>query len=139
VAAPAPTVIAPTTTPLTPTPPTTKPDPKVPLDTKDGDGGWALVNLLLTILTALLMIVALVTIRKHRRDEEIGGKLANGLRIFNVLAVIAAIVVFILTEDMTLPMHMTDNWTIWMAAIAIVEVVLTIVSAKKFEKTAEEN
>ena len=48
-------------------------------------------------------------------------------KVLGVIVAIASVVFFILTEDMSLPMALTDKWTIWMIVIAIVELVLVLV------------
>ncbi len=113
-------------------------DPQAPLSS---GAAWALLNLILTVLTALTSIYLLINYFKERKDEN-GEKDENYkrrgfFRGFSVVVALAAIIAFILTEDMTLPMIWTDKWTILMAAIAFVQaVVLAIV--KKQSKDDEE-
>ena len=56
------------------------------------------------------------------------------------LAAIAAPIVFILTENMSLPMVMADRWTILMIAILAVQIVAAALNKKasKLEDDEEE-
>lgn len=90
-------------------------DPDVPLA---DNGGWALVNLLCMLATAVLFVLMLVrSIRKRQEGERAG--------IIYVIAGLAVAVfsalIFFMTEDMKLPMIMTDKWTLLMAVILAVQ------------------
>ncbi|MCL2426204.1 MAG: hypothetical protein FWD05_07685, partial [Oscillospiraceae bacterium] len=101
-------------------------DPDVPLAGFRGSGAWALWNLIFSIAGALLVLVLGVhlLIRRRKRNDEKddteecdvddAGKKRN--RLFFVIAIpvlaIIAIILFILTENMRLPMIMIDRWTI---------------------------
>ncbi len=51
----------------------------------------------------------------------------------SVIMTLAAIILFILTEDMRNPMVMTDRWT-WIHAVgAIIQIVVAFLSKKKRE------
>ena len=54
------------------------------------------------------------------------------LRILSIIPAIAGIVAFILTEDITQKPQLVDKWTILMAVILAVNVVITIFSLKKY-------
>ena len=58
------------------------------------------------------------------------------LRIGMLILGVIAIILFILTEDMTLPMIFIDSWTIWHVIIAVVQAVFMIVTTRR--KTVEE-
>jgi uncharacterized repeat protein (TIGR02543 family) len=99
---------------------------------------WALINLLLMLLTAAISIGLLITyFRKKNEDEEVKRK--GVFRISSLVPAIVAIVVFILTENMKLPMQMVDKWTIWMAIIAAIQVVVMVLAKRKSEEKQEEN
>jgi len=100
-------------------------DPDVPLaGGLRGTGSWALWNLILSIAGALLaLILGLHLLIRKRNDEKDDteecdvdeeGKKRN--RLFFVIATpvlaVIAIILFILTENMRLPMIMTDRWTV---------------------------
>ncbi|MDL2237946.1 InlB B-repeat-containing protein [Christensenellaceae bacterium OttesenSCG-928-K19] len=135
--------------------------PVVDIDDNDtptdpGTASWALWNLILTILTGVIMLVTFIWyfVGKKKKDEEddpYQRQRANSeqedeqtlkrrgiIRLLTIIPTIVAIIVFILTEDMRLPMVMTDQYTIWMAVIAIVQVVLTVFTKKKRNKPEDE-
>lgn len=82
-----------------------------------GEGNWALLNLILMTLTVVagLAMLALRFARKTGMAHLLG-----------IVPAIVALVAFFVTEDMSLPMAMTDKWTLIMALIAVVQVVLLV-------------
>ena len=104
------------------------------------NASWALVNLLLALVTILMSVLLLITYLKGKKkqqdqpetkDEAINRKAS--MRVLSALPMIAAIVTFFLTEDMTLPMSWVDKWTWIMAIYAVVSVLIAILSRKKRE------
>lgn len=135
-------------------------------------GAWALLNLILTLLTALGSIALLITwfTRRQQDDEDsdetqstVGARRtaarsgsadaepdADGkdddrirrhglLRILSVLIAIAAVIVFIFTEDMRLPMVFVDRWTLLMVCIFVVQLVDMFFSRKKYPDDDEDD
>lgn len=115
-----------------------------------GNGGaWALLNLILTILTgiiALSLTITFFTKRRENEDEETREerietskeeeqkiKKKPALRILSIIMTVLAIILFILTEDMTLPMIITDNYTIYHIVMFVITVLLATFSIKKYE------
>lgn len=82
-----------------------------------GEGNWALLNLILMALTVVagLAMLALRFARKTGMAHLLG-----------IVPAIVALVAFFVTEDMSLPMAMNDKWTLIMALIAVVQVVLLV-------------
>lgn len=134
-------------------PPTTIDNPEPPLaGVKHGEDYWALINLICMLLTWLTAIVAGILYIKRRReapDEEEAIAEAEEyedpqklkrkglLRILTVLVAIISLIVFILTEDMTLPMELVDEYTIWMIIFLAAALLLALVSRKTTEETEE--
>lgn len=73
---------------------------------------WALVNLILMIVNILVL---LIVPRKKNDEEEEKKYRSNAL---GVILAIAAVVLFIFTQNVYLPMVLVDKWTILMAAFA---------------------
>jgi heme/copper-type cytochrome/quinol oxidase subunit 2 len=84
---------------------------------------WALVNLVLSVAGLILAIVVVVCVllqhkkkqKKSQASEEPKKQKNNHFSYWLVAALVmgvAGIVVFLLTEDMTHPMGLVDNWTI---------------------------
>ena len=105
---------------------------------------WAFINLLCAIATALLSLIMLVRYfgKRHEEDEETGEeteiKRKGGVRLASIIPAVAAIIAFILTEDMTNPMIMVDKWTLLMVVILAAQIVVAIIAkTKKHDDQAE--
>lgn len=116
------------------------------------EGTWALINLIAAIVTALGAMVAIFR-RKEEEDEEDMYKAEDeddsrskkmfAAKAAGTLAGIAAVITFLLTEDMSLPMAMIDKWTVLMVAMLAVQIVAAVFNKKAAEaeddqETAEE-
>ncbi|MFI3238697.1 MAG: InlB B-repeat-containing protein, partial [Lachnospiraceae bacterium] len=124
---------------------------EVPLAVVTVDSGaWALLNLILTILTASISLILLIGYFINRKtqeddeeyddeDSEKNRKKNRGLiRVLSILPAVVAIAVFILTENMTNPMVMIDKWTTTMLLITLTQMVVAILSVKK-DKVEDKN
>ena len=117
------TTITPTPTPTTP--PTTPTQPIIDDPVAKDEvfaGSWALVNLLLAALGALMALILLVALVAGRNKDSGAGTKKRGPRnwAFGVISLVAgagAVVLFILTQNMSAPMIMVDAWTIGHAGI----------------------
>ena len=111
-------------------------------------GSWALVNLILAAAAALLSILTGIFhfIGREDDDDDNNDSTDNSeelkrhgmIRILNILSGIAAVILFIRTEDMRLPMVLTDRWTVIMAVIFLVNLVLAVLSKKSREDNEEQ-
>ena len=112
-------------------------------------GSWALINLILAAGAALLSILTGLFhfIGREDDDDDNNDSTDNNseelkrhglIRILNILSGIAAVILFIRTEDMRLPMVLTDRWTIVMAVIFLVNLVLAVLSRKSREDNEEQ-
>ncbi len=103
---------------------------------------WALLNLILTLVTAFISIVLVINYfgRKNNeqsqyeaeKTEENIVKRKGFSRLLSIGVAVIAIVLFILTEDMTTPMAIVDEWTFLMALVALAQIVTAFVSRKKY-------
>ena len=104
---------------------------------------WALVNLILTIGTVLASIIVIIRYFTGKKDEE--EERAEGttktevnrrgaIRALSIIPAVGAVIAFILTEDMTLPMGWVDWWTILMVVIAVIQIVVLRASKRKIKK-----
>ncbi len=101
-------------------------------------GSWALINLLLAIGTTLGSFILVVNYFRKKKCEDEESLEEEKLkrtkaRLTSILVAIAAIVTFILTEDMTLPMVMVDKWTLLMVVIAVLQAAVGYVSKRNDE------
>lgn len=109
---------------------------------------WALINLICAILTVLFGLLLLIS-KRHKSedddeeddetkqqtnndDEEKEQEKKRGLftRVLAVLIAIVSVVFFLVTEDMSLAWTWTDQWTIWMVVIGLVQIVVFFVGRK---------
>ena len=122
-----------------------------------GGGAWALVNLilmLLTVLASLLLLLGYLGKKKYAKEDEYGNALhdANGneiidytrnkkgfWRVASLIPAVAAVIAFVLTENMRLPMIMVDRWTLLMVIIAVVQLIVAVLCKKKKESEEDEN
>ena len=108
----------------------------------------ALINLICAILTVLFGLLLLI-FKRHKDedddeeddetkqqtnndDEEKEQEKKRGLftRVLAVLIAIVSVVFFLVTEDLSLPWTWTDQWTIWMVVIGLVQIVVFFVGRK---------
>ena len=59
-------------------------------------------------------------------------------RLISIIPALIAIIVFIFTEDMTLPMIFVDKWTILHVVIALVQVVVMVLCKKRKDENDED-
>ena len=128
-----------------PQPPTPSPDnTKIDDTTTPTTVGvaWALVNLILTVVGILLAFVLLIAFYIKRKNEDDSCKYHEKEkkrlwpRVFAAMLAIGAVVLFLVTENMKLPMTYTDRWTIWHAAILVAVIIFAVVASMR-KKTDE--
>ncbi len=134
-------------------------DPTPLTDLDDGDtpladfGAWALINLIAMILTVIISLLLIIFhFVNRRRDEEDAESRTTAaaedddesvmkkkllVRLAGLIPAFAAIIVFFLTEDMSLPMQMVDKWTIPMIIILVIEGIVALLAKKKTEEDDE--
>ena len=98
-------------------------------------GAWALVNLvlmILTVLASLLMLLGVIGKKRGRNNKSFW-------RVASLIPAVAAVIAFVLTENMKLPMIMVDRWTLLMAVIAVLQLIVAVMSKKQKESQDEEN
>ena len=103
---------------------------------------WALLNLIMTVITGIISAVLLTGYFGKKEDEEDENEDAEtkrkGLvRLASLIPAAGAIIAFILTEDMTNMMAFTDRWTILMAVILLIQAVTAILAKKEKEEPEE--
>ena len=109
---------------------------------------WALINLICAIVTVLFGLLLLISKRHKNKDDEEDDETKDqtttnedeekeqekkrGLftRVLAVLIAIVSVVFFLVTEDMSLRWTWTDQWTIWMVVIGLVQIVVFFVGRK---------
>ena len=132
-ATPAPTA-KPTETVAESEPPKAESEPEVIEDEETplapmANGKWALVNLvlmILTVLASLLMLLGVIGKKRGRNNKSFW-------RIASLIPAIGALAAFVLTENMKLPMAMVDRWTLLMVIIAVLQLIVAVMSKKQNE------
>ncbi|MCL2295695.1 MAG: hypothetical protein FWC29_01255, partial [Methanomassiliicoccaceae archaeon] len=119
----------------------------------DGNGEWAVLNLICAVLAVFTGIIAVIGGKDRRRKEgdddakknsEIDegdrkrSKSAFLLRITAVILGIASVIIFFLTEDWTLPVTAMDEWTLLMFILFLAAVITALVSFR-FDESPEDD
>lgn len=111
---------------------------EVPLASGDS---WALLNLLLMILTVAGGVITTAGIMRKKEDEyeDEDGKNGRILRLISVVPAVVSAVVFFLTENLGSPMVFVDRMTVVMICITVVEaaVMLLVYREKALAKNTE--
>lgn len=83
------------------------------------NGGWALLNLILAAVTVLGGVLLLALGNKH-----------NAWRLAGLIPALAAIVAFLVTENLSMSMVFADRWTLLMALIVLIQAGIAVLSRK---------
>lgn len=132
-------------------------DLDIPLYGRSGERVWALLNLIITIIGVILSIILCLKYLLGKKSEEDEDEKAAGeaaeedeqkqgkkkllWTLLGAAMGIVLVIVFLLTEDMRLPMVLVDVWTILMVllfAVQIIFAVLTRRGKRKDEESLEE-
>ncbi|MEE0559184.1 MAG: hypothetical protein UC361_07095 [Bulleidia sp.] len=119
-------------------------------------GHWALINLIAAMLSVVLAVVPLLA--KHAKDEDEDDEdkdeqvVANEneddenestrhrrWKVIATIDAILAVVVFILTENISLPMVLVDKWTLLMVLFGLISIVSTYFARKWHEEDEDED
>ena len=119
-------------------------------------GHWALINLIAAMLSVVLAVAALLA--KHAKDEDEDDEdkddqvVANEneddenestrhrrWKVIATIDAILAVVVFILTENISLPMVLVDKWTLLMVLFGLISIVSTYFARKWHEEDEDED
>lgn len=55
------------------------------------------------------------------------------MRLFSLIPALGAVIAFVLTENMKNPMVFTDKWTLLMAAIFVIQLVVMLLARKNYD------
>ena len=99
---------------------------------------WALTNLIAAGVTVLISLIACITyFRKKDDDDEEEGEedeeknRRHPAKFLTLIPAIGSVILFILTEDMRNPWTWVDKWTLWMAVILLVNLIIGLVTRNK--------
>jgi uncharacterized repeat protein (TIGR02543 family) len=115
----------------------------VPLYGPKGFDAWSLLDLILMLVGAVLTVITIIgAIRRGRKDDdeldyrtfEDDGEKKKSTRMLFVIIMsiltVASVLLFVLTQDVTLPMVWLDKWTIVFAVVLIAQIVSRKLSRK---------
>lgn len=111
-------------------------DGEVPLGTMSSGKTWSLVNLILTAIGAISAVAVAIylLVKRSRKQDEADKQEQNQnakrtpfvLRIASIVAGVLLVVLFLILENMALPVTWINGWTPLMAAIFLAELVLIL-------------
>lgn len=117
---------------------------EVPMTGITAEGSaWALLNLIMAVITGIISAVLLVGYfgREEREEENEEDKTDRKgfARVMSLIPAVGAAIAFILTENMSNPMIFTDRWTILMAVILLIQAIVAIIAKKSDEENEDDN
>ena len=102
---------------------------------------WALINLIACILSVIIALIMIITsFRKEKHYDEKGEEEYKTLysKITGLLPAILGVIMFIMTEDMSLPMVFIDKWSFVMLIILIINACISFITRKQDEEKPKE-
>ncbi len=90
---------------------------------------WALINLISMLLTVIYTIYLFMT---RKKVDTVGYSEHIRLRkktllTMNVVFTVVSITLFVITQDLTQPMKMVDNWTLLFVGVIVAQTLLTLI------------
>lgn len=101
---------------------------------------WALLNLIAaiaTVITSAILVVRYMERIDTEEDEYIIRRKGN-IRLLGLIPAIASVITFVLTENMSLPMEITDEWTPFMIIALAVELVAAFAVYMKYDRESDD-
>ncbi|GHU62028.1 hypothetical protein AGMMS49983_02780 [Clostridia bacterium] len=103
-----------------------------------GDNAWSLLSLILSliaVITAVLLTIAAATQRRRNgeiesyngEEEEKRRRRGRMIRVLAIVAGVLTLIVWLILDDLTLPMVWVNKWTILVAIVFIVHLLLTVI------------
>ena len=109
-------------------------DSQIPLVAPTDFAAWAFLNLILVIATfiALLQVIIVALIRRFGQNDNAEKKEIN-LIFFasSVVVFVISVVLFFVTQDITLPIVIFDAWTIAFAILFMIMLAVSILSLRR--------
>ena len=112
---------------------------------------WALLNLICAILSVVISLFVLLRYLGGKKDDDKEQpdtdegdakkqeiKRRGLLRLIDVIPAIAAVVTFILTEDISSDMVLVDQWTLLMVVILAIDALLAVFTRKTTKEEDDE-
>jgi hypothetical protein len=109
---------------------TTISEQQVPLVMLPYETGWALANLLASLLTVVVSVFLVFSSSLRRNNGERGSE-GYGLTVFSMTAAIMTTILFASTEDIQSQMVVFDSLTVVHVALLAVAILCVVLSVKK--------
>ena len=98
---------------------------------------WSLMNLLLTIMTVVIMAILLIGYfyKKNGAADEEREKNTNKhleMRLVAIVAAVASLIIFLVTQDTSLPMGFADKYTIMHLIFGVVTLIFAVFSKTEY-------
>jgi hypothetical protein len=116
---------------------TTIPEEETPLSRRSFEPGWALVNLLASLLTIIigvtLVTYSMLSRSKGEQSGSDGQQPPNnfGLAVFGMFAAVISTILFTSTEDLSSRMIVVDSFTVVHIAVLAVSILCAVLSVKR--------
>jgi hypothetical protein len=124
-------------------------------DGDEGDAGeagsedsWAILNLICAVVAILVGLAVLAAGRERVRHKKDGAqideekahksKLALTFRVISFIIGIVSVIVFFVTEDLTLPIDFLDDWSLLMVIMLLATLIISLVSFR-FDRKDEDD
>ncbi|GHU62139.1 hypothetical protein AGMMS49983_03050 [Clostridia bacterium] len=115
----------------------------VPLGSFFGSGAWSLLSLILSliaVIVALLLLVRAAAKRRERRDEDVAQyedeetkekeerrRYTTALRITTIIIGFLVMIVWLILDNLSLPMVWINKWTLFVAVVFLVHIIFLAV------------
>ena len=118
------------------------PDFQIPLAKyAEIQSNWALFNLICVILTAIIALVTIISMLNREKHYDENNEEYKEFIISKMVSILPAglsIMIFIMTEDMSLPMVFIDKWSFVMLIILIINACISFITRKQDEEKPKE-
>lgn len=89
---------------------------------------WAVLNLI-AVMLSLILAIALLLSKRNKEDEDMRTR-RRWTKVVAIIIAVVSIVIFVVTENIFLPMKLTDQYTIIMLGLSLIQIVMTIIGRK---------
>lgn len=80
-------------------------------------------------MLSLILAIALLLSKRNKEDEDMRTR-RRWTKVVAIIIAVVSIVIFVVTENIFLPMKLTDQYTIIMLGLSLIQIVMTIIGRK---------
>ena len=102
-------------------------DQQTPKSHGTTDKQWALLNLI-AVMLSLILAIALLLLKRNNEDEDM--RIRRWTKIVAIIIAVISVVIFVVTENIFLPMKLTDQYTMLMLGLSLIQIVMTVIGTK---------